>query len=43
VCALDNLSLEFLAAGIHALVGDNRAGKSTLLKVLSGHAVPYRE
>jgi len=36
VKALDNVNLQIKRAGIHALVGENGAGKSTFLKVLSG-------
>jgi len=36
VVALDSVSLEIKKAEIHALVGENVAGKSTLMKVLSG-------
>src|ERR1700748_1738257 len=36
VRALDNVSLEVLAGEIHALLGENGAGKSTILKILNG-------
>src|SRR6201985_2645579 len=40
VRALDNVSLEVLAGEIHALLGENGAGKSTILKILNGVHVP---
>jgi ABC-type sugar transport system ATPase subunit len=40
VRALDRLSLDFRAREIHALAGENGAGKSTVLKVLSGLVIP---
>ena len=36
VQALDNVGFEVLAGEIHALLGGNGAGKSTILKVLNG-------
>jgi len=36
VLALDNVSLEVRAGEVHGLMGENGAGKSTVLKVLSG-------
>jgi ribose transport system ATP-binding protein len=36
VRALDGVSLEFAAGEIHALVGENGAGKSTAIKVMTG-------
>src|SRR6201995_4811083 len=36
VIALDNVDLTVRAGEIHAIVGENAAGKSTLMKVLSG-------
>lgn len=36
VRALDNIELEVLPGEIHALVGENGAGKSSLIKILSG-------
>ncbi|WP_299751868.1 sugar ABC transporter ATP-binding protein [uncultured Boseongicola sp.] len=40
VKALDNVDLEVLAGEVHALLGGNGAGKSTILKVLNGVHVP---
>ena len=40
VRALDNVSLEVLAGEIHALLGENGAGKSTILKILNGVHAP---
>ena len=36
VRALDNVDLEVLEGEVHALLGGNGAGKSTILKVLNG-------
>ena len=36
VKALDNVDLEVLPGEVHALLGGNGAGKSTILKVLNG-------
>jgi ribose transport system ATP-binding protein len=38
--ALDGVSLEVAAAEVHALVGENGAGKSSLMKILSGAERP---
>jgi ribose transport system ATP-binding protein len=38
--ALDNVDFEVLAGEVHALLGGNGAGKSTILKVLNGVHVP---
>ncbi len=40
VTALDNVSIEFEKGEIHALVGENGAGKSTMIKVISGAISP---
>lgn len=36
VKALDNVSLEFRKGEVHALIGENGAGKSTMIKVIAG-------
>lgn len=38
--ALDNVGLELVPGQIHALVGENGAGKSTFLKILAGVELP---
>jgi ribose transport system ATP-binding protein len=40
VRALDDVTLEVLAGEIHALLGENGAGKSTILKILNGVVAP---
>ena len=40
VKALKNVNFEVLAGEVHALLGGNGAGKSTILKVLNGVHVP---
>jgi ribose transport system ATP-binding protein len=40
VKALDNVDFEVLAGEVHALLGGNGAGKSTILKVLNGVHIP---
>ncbi len=40
VTALDDVSFEVEKGEIHALVGENGAGKSTMIKILSG-VYPY--
>ncbi len=42
VTALNNVSLEFKAGEVHALVGENGAGKSTIIKCISGAVKPDR-
>ena len=40
VRALDDVHLEVLGGEIHALLGENGAGKSTILKILNGVYAP---
>ena len=40
VRALEHVDLEVLPGEVHALLGGNGAGKSTILKVLNGVHVP---
>ena len=40
VRALDDVSLEVRGGEIHALLGENGAGKSTILKILNGVHAP---
>ena len=40
VKALDQVSLEFRKGEIHALVGENGAGKSTIIKTIAGAIKP---
>src|ERR1700735_2881920 len=40
VKAVENLSLGFQAGSVHALVGENGAGKSTIVKMLTGVVTP---
>ena len=40
VIALENISLEIKKGEVHALVGENGAGKSTFIKLLSGADIP---
>lgn len=42
VCALDNVSIQFQEGEIHALLGENGAGKSTAIKIISGIYQPDR-
>jgi len=38
--ALDDVSFELLRGDVHALIGENGAGKSTMMKILSGAIAP---
>ena len=40
VIALNDVSMEFEAGEVHALVGENGAGKSTIIKCISGAVRP---
>lgn len=40
VVALDDMSMEFREGEIHAIVGENGAGKSTMIKTISGAIEP---
>jgi ABC-type sugar transport system ATPase subunit len=40
VKAVDNVSFEVNAGEVHALVGENGAGKSSLMRLLAGHTQP---
>src|SRR5271166_7124643 len=40
VTALSDVSLDVLVGEIHALLGENGAGKSTILKILNGVHAP---
>ena len=42
VKALDNVSLTVRRRTVHSLMGENGAGKSTFLKVLSGEIEPSK-
>lgn len=42
VVALDDLNIEFKEGEIHAMVGENGAGKSTMIKTISGAVHPTR-
>ena len=42
VKALDHVSLEVKAGTVHALMGENGAGKATLLDVIQGKIEPTR-
>ena len=40
VIALNNVSISFREGEVHALVGENGAGKSTFIKTISGAVQP---
>ncbi len=40
VVAIDDVSVDFNKAEVHALVGENGAGKSTMIKVIAGAIKP---
>ena len=40
VVALDNVSMDFYPGEVHALVGENGAGKSTFIKTITGAHAP---
>lgn len=40
VQALDNVSVDFIEGEVHCLVGENGAGKSTFIKMISGADQP---
>lgn len=40
VTALDDVSIDFRRGEIHAIVGENGAGKSTIIKIIAG-AIPF--
>ena len=40
VCALDGVSLAFRPGEIHAIAGENGAGKSTFIKIITGAIQP---
>lgn len=40
VVALDDVSLEFREGEVHALIGENGAGKSTMIKTIAGAIAP---
>ena len=42
VVAIDDVSVDFNKAEVHALVGENGAGKSTMIKVIAGAVKPDR-
>ena len=42
VVALDDMNMEFREGEVHAIVGENGAGKSTMIKTISGAIEPSR-
>ncbi|MGI5970352.1 MAG: sugar ABC transporter ATP-binding protein [Oscillospiraceae bacterium] len=42
VIALDNVSIDFQAGEVHAIVGENGAGKSTFIKTITGAIQPEK-
>ena len=40
VAALEHVNLHVKKGSIYGLIGDNGAGKSTMFKLLAGHALP---
>ena len=40
VIALDNVSIDFYPGEVHALIGENGAGKSTFIKTITGAHAP---
>lgn len=40
VVALDNVSVDFRKGEVHALIGENGAGKSTMIKIITGAIQP---
>ena len=42
VVALDDVSLSFYRGEVHAIVGENGAGKSTFIKVITGAIQPTK-
>jgi ribose transport system ATP-binding protein len=40
VCALNDVSMSFIAGEVHAIVGENGAGKSTFIKTITGAIRP---
>ena len=42
VKALDDVSISFKKGEVHALVGENGAGKSTFIKTIAGAATAWR-
>lgn len=42
VCALDDLNIDLREGEVHAIVGENGAGKSTMIKIISGAIEPTK-